>query len=292
MAFHQPVLLAEVIQWINPREDDGIYCDCTVGGAGHLLALLKNTKNARFIGLDCDPEAIAYAQGVIMPYKKRCQLLEDNFINLGLILEKLKIKGLDGVLFDLGVSYHQLTTAERGFSFERDGRLSMQMSPKTRSLSEKIRMTTREEVIHILREYGDVHSYRKIGAEIYKNRGFLKTTLDLRKLLERTIPRRYLKKNLHKVFQALRIWTNDELINLKNGILTAIERLNLRGRILVISYHSGEDRIVKNIFRDSQQEGKLKVLTKKVQKASEDEIKKNPRARSAKLRVAEKCVSS
>ena len=290
MIFHQPVLLREVIQWLNLRKDGGIYCDCTVGGAGHLLALLKETQKAKFIGIDWDPEAIAYAQELIMAYKERCRLFEDNFANLGLILDTQNIKGIDGVLFDLGVSYHQLTTAERGFSFERDGRLLMQMSPKTLQLQEKIQRTTMKEIIWVLKEYGNVLNCRKIGTEIFENRNSLKTTLDLRKLVEKTTSRKFFKKNLHKVFQALRIWVNDELVNLKIGILTAIERLNPLGRILVISYHSGEDRIVKNLFRDSHRKGELKILNKKVLRPSEDEIKNNPRARSAKLRVGEKCV--
>lgn len=292
MVFHRPVLLDAVIQWINLRQDNGIYCDCTVGGAGHLLALLKKTRETKFIGIDWDPEAIAYARKMTMLHKDRCFLFEDSFVNLGSILDRLNIAGVDGVLFDLGVSYHQLTTPERGFSFERDGRLLMCMSPRTPALSEKIRNTTKQDIIHILKEYGDVCNNRKIGAAIFENRKSLGTTLDLRKLLEKIIPRRYFKKNLHKVFQALRIWTNDELANLRSGILIASARLNPHGRILVISYHSGEDRIVKNLFRDAQKQKELKILYKKVLRPSEDEVKNNPRARSAKLRVGEKCVGS
>jgi 16S rRNA (cytosine1402-N4)-methyltransferase len=292
MTFHQPVLLDAVVQWINVRTSHGIYCDCTVGGAGHLVALLKNTTDASFIGIDCDPEAIAYAHAVITPYRERCFLFEDSFVNLGLILDRLNIDYVDGVLFDLGISYHQVTTAERGFSFERSGKLLMNMSPHTLSLAEKLKRAQREEIIQVLKKYGDVRNARQIGTAIFENKRSLMTTLDLRNLLEKIIPRRYLKKNLHKVFQALRIWTNNELKNIETGIAVALTRLKQHGRIVVISYHSGEDRIVKNLFREAQKRGKMRILHKKVIRPSKDEVEKNPRARSAKLRAGEICVAS
>ncbi|KPJ73471.1 hypothetical protein AMJ52_03565 [candidate division TA06 bacterium DG_78] len=292
MTFHQPVLLDAVVQWINVQTSRGIYCDCTVGGAGHLLALLNNSVDATFIGIDWDPEAIAYARAMIMPHKERCFLFEDSFVNLGLILDRLKITYVDGVLFDLGVSYHQVTTPERGFSFDRSGKLLMHMSPHTLPLAEKLNQAQREEIIQVLKKYGDVRSARKIGTAIFENKRSLVTTLDLRNLLEKIIPRRYLKKNLHKVFQALRIWTNNELKNLETGLTVALARLKQHGRIIVISYHSGEDRIVKNLFREAQKRGEVLILNKKVIRPSKDEVEKNPRARSAKLRAGEKCVVS
>jgi len=288
--FHRPVMIAEVTQWMN-LHNEGIYCDCTVGGAGHLVAMLEATKKAKFIGIDWDPDAISFSQKRIKPYGKRCLLFEDNFLNLGSILDKLHIKTIDGVFFDLGVSYHQLITAERGLSFEREGRLLMQMSPKNPSLLVMLKRTTKEEIIQVLKEYGDVRHCRKIGTLIFKERTNLNTTRDLRNLIERATPRKFLKKNLHKIFQAFRIWINDELANLKTGIITAVERLNSDARILVISYHSGEDRIVKHFFRNLQTKGELNILTKKVMRPHADEVKNNPRARSAKLRVGEKCVA-
>lgn len=287
--FHRPVMVAEVTQWMN-LHNGGIYCDCTVGGAGHLLAMLETTRRAKFIGIDWDPEAISFSRERIKPYLKRCLLFEDNFSNLGLILDKLRIKSIDGVLFDLGVSYHQLITAERGFSFDREGRLLMQMSPNNPTLLEVLKRTSKEKIIQVLKEYGDVRHCRKIGNLIFKERMNLNTTTDLRNLIGRVTPRKFLKKNLHKIFQALRIWINDELTNLKKGIVGAVERLNSGARILVISYHSGEDRIVKHFFRNLQTKGELNILTKKVIKPHIDEVKSNPRSRSAKLRVGEKCV--
>ena len=147
-------------------------------------------------------------------------------------------------------------------------------------------------MIKILKVYGDVRSSRRIGTEIYKQRKTLKTTFDLRQLVEKLTPRRFLKKELHRVFQALRIWVNKELENLERGLMIALDRLEPRGRIVVISYHSGEDRIVKNILRQMHKDGQIRLLHKKVIKPSADEIKNNPRARSAKLRVGEKCVLS
>jgi len=276
---------------MNLQRERGIYCDCTVGGAGHLLAMLQATKNTQFIGLDWDPDAIEYASKVVKQYSDRCRLFESNFMKLDLILDQLGIKRVDGVLFDLGVSYHQLTTPHRGFSYKKDGRLVMCMSPENPTLLEKIRSAKKKEIITVLKEYGDVRNCKRIGTEIYDNRKSLRTTFDLRRLVERTTPKRYLRKNLPKVFQAFRIWVNDELNNLKEGLSIAFERLNCSGRIVVISYHSGEDRIAKSFFRDLHKRKEMMVLHKRVLKPTEDEIKCNPRARSAKLRAGEKCVA-
>jgi 16S rRNA (cytosine1402-N4)-methyltransferase len=292
MWFHRPVLLNKVIQLMDFKRDYGFYCDCTVGGAGHLLAMLRSTRKAQFIGIDWDSEAIGYARKKIALYKNRCSLLEDNFINLGLILDRLEVKTLNGVLFDLGVSYHQLITPHRGFSFDHEGKLLMRMSSKQPTLLEKLEHVRKSELIAVLKQFGDVHSHKKLGNAIFENRKILKTTSDLRTLIEQMTPERFLHKDLHKVFQALRIWVNNELENLRIGLLTALQRLNPQGRIIVISYHSGEDRIVKNMFRKFKKRKELILLHKKVIKPNKAEITDNPRARSAKLRVGEKCVFS
>lgn len=289
--FHQPVLVDEIVTWIN-LTDSGVYCDCTVGGAGHLLAMLERTRTAQFIGIDRDPEAIAHCRQVTADYRNRCSLHENNFINLDLILEQQQVRTVDGVLFDLGVSYHQLTTSARGFSFEREGGLLMRMSPQSPTLGERLRRAQKEEIVRVLRDYGEVRNYRKIGNRIFELRSTLNTTSDLRAVVEDAVPKRYLKKNLHKVFQALRIWTNDELDNLRKGLRVAYERLKDQGRMLVISYHSGEDRIVKNYFRDLKKRDLVRLLNKRVIRPGKAEIGENPSARSAKLRAIEKCVSS
>ncbi len=291
MLFHQPVLVAEVLRLANLSVDNGIFCDCTAGGGGHLLAMLTQTKNTKFLGIDWDPEAIAFAKKMIEPYRERCMLFQDNFVNLGLILDRQCIESVNGVLFDLGLSLHQVATASRGFSFEKDAMLSMQMSPEVPSLLSRLRETDEDTIVAVLKEYGDVPNARQIGRQIFERRNFLSTTMDLRKTVEEKTPQRFSKKNLHRVFQALRIWTNDELTNLQKGILIALARLKLGGRILVISYHSGEDRIVKNILREAWQHKKLRLINKKVIRPKEEEIMNNPRARSAKLRVAEKCAA-
>lgn len=282
-------MLQEIIQWMNLK-DDGLYCDCTVGGGGHLYSMLQATQRGRFIGIDWDPDAIAYTRERLKVYLARIFLFEDNFANLDLILNKINVKTVDGVFFDLGVSYHQLVTPTRGFSFECEAELSMRMSPKNPSLLQKLYPAAKYEIIELLKEYGDVHSAKKIGNSIYENKRTLKTTFDLKRLIEQAVPRRFLKKNLHKVFQALRIWVNDELNNLKQGILKAVQRLNIEARILVVSYHSGEDRIVKNLFRDLEKQHILRRLNKKVLRPKETEISNNPCSRSAKLRIAQRCA--
>ncbi len=270
--------------------EDGIYLDCTVGGGGHLLAMLQNTTKARFIGIDLDPEAINYTRSVVSPYKDRVLLYEENFVNIDSILNRMKINKIDGILFDLGVSYHQLITPERGFSFNNEGPLLMRMSPYTTPLIAKLRNTTELEIAKILREYGNVRNASKIAELIFENRKIIETTIELRSLLERIIPKKVLIKNLHKIFQAFRIWVNDELNNLRSGLKKAIYFLKNHGRVIVISYHSGEDRIVKQMFLDYEKKGLLKRLNKKVIKPTAWEIEKNPSAKSARMRVGEKCA--
>ena len=255
------------------------------------MAMLKRTQDTRFVGVDCDPDAIEYSRQVTSAYSKRCLLSEDNFINLDLILDKFNVGSVDGVLFDLGVSYHQLKTPSRGFSYELEGSLLMNMSPRTMSLSNRLKRGRKDEIIKVLKEFGDVRNYRKLGQGIYDARKNLDSTLDLRRLVEGSVPHRFLKKNLQKVFQALRIWTNDELSNLSQVLPVAFRRLNKEGRMVVISYHSGEDRIVKHFFRHLKITGDARLLNKKATKPTDEEIRENPRARSARLRAVEKCAS-
>ncbi|MEO0216071.1 MAG: 16S rRNA (cytosine(1402)-N(4))-methyltransferase RsmH, partial [candidate division WOR-3 bacterium] len=223
-------------------------------------------------------------------YSSRLMLFEENFINIDLILKETALTSIDGFLFDLGASYHQLTTPWRGFSFNEEGPLSMQMSPESVPLYKKLRNATKVTIHKILKEYGDVPHARQIAHLIYEKRRELKTTLDLRRLLEKNLPGAVLKKNLHRIFQALRIWVNDELRNLSIGLQKALRYLKLHGRIIVISYHSGEDRIAKRIFLDYEKKGVVIRLNKKVIRPSDAEIKKNPSARSARMRVIERCA--
>ncbi|MEO0185038.1 MAG: 16S rRNA (cytosine(1402)-N(4))-methyltransferase RsmH [candidate division WOR-3 bacterium] len=272
-------------------QEDGIYCDCTVGGGGHLSMMLQKTNRARFIGIDWDPDALNYAQEKLSAFGTRLTLCKGNFANLDLILDTLGIKQVNGVLFDLGASLYQLTTPARGFSFSYDGVLLMQMSPEAVPLHRKLRSVDKTTIYEVLKQYGDVFRARRMADLIFENRYDLKTTLDLRRLVERNYPRRSLKKNLHLIFQALRIWVNDELNNLQKGLIKAITCLAPYGRCIVIAYHSGEDRIVKTTLHNYEEKEIIKRLNKKVIRPSVVEIKQNPASRSARMRVGEKCAS-
>lgn len=289
--FHQPVLCAEVLSGLNLRDNSTVYCDCTVGGGGHLKAMAAATVTARFIGIDWDPEALAYAREALCKHQARVTLVEENFSNLGLILDRLGVHRLDGILFDLGVSYHQLKSPGRGFSYANDGPLSMRMSPGAAEVRTALRRAKRDEIVQVLRRYGDVRNARRLGELIYEHRHRLQSTFELRNLIESSVPVRFLTKNLHQIFQALRIWVNNELDNLQAGLAAAVPRLKKGGRIVVISYHSGEDRIVKQFFRNQQMNGQLRRLHKKVLKPTAGEVQRNPASRSAKMRIAERCAS-
>jgi 16S rRNA (cytosine1402-N4)-methyltransferase len=289
MIFHCPVLVAEVIHYMRLQPGE-TYVDCTVGGGGHLLRMVESSPTSRFIGIDMDPDAIGYAQKMLGPYRRQCTLIKGNFINIDLILKELSIQEISGCLFDCGVSYHQVTTPARGFSYDYDGPLLMRMSPDMPTLQERLRSTSQRELAYILRTYGDVRSYRKIADLMYTQRRSLHTTAEIRAIVEQVIPKRYHKKNCRRVFQALRIWVNDELGNLAKGLDAAFEHLGPGGRLVTIAYHSGEDRIVKHFFRERQRRQTASVLTKGVIRPSEDEIKENPRARSARLRACERCA--
>lgn len=288
-SFHEPALLQEVLYYMNIRRDEGTFCDCTLGGGGHVYAMLTATKQARFLGIDCDPDAVFFAKKRLHNFLNRIVLVRDNFVNLGLILREYGVAHLNGILFDLGVSYHQLSTPARGFSFDHNGKLLMNMSPDSPSLMEKMKGTTEKELSSILKGYGDVRNYRRLAREIYKQRRILNTTSALRDIVAKNTPRRFLKKNLHKVFQAMRIWVNNELSNLERSLSIAFENLEVGGRLVVIAYHSGEDRIVKRMFKAYTQQGVMKVLNKKVIRPTPVEIEFNRRARSARMRVGEKC---
>lgn len=289
-SFHEPVLLHEVLKYMINGRDEGTVCDCTIGGGGHLHAMLTATRQTRFIGIDWDPDAVAFTKKRLQEFPERVVLVRDNFINLGLILTAHGITELSGVLLDLGVSYHQLQTPRRGFSFDRDGELSMRMSPDSPSLLQMIKQATERQISLVLSQYGDVRNYRRLARVIFQQRHLLKTTYALRDIVATHTPPRFLKKNLHRVFQAFRIWVNDELNNLEKGLSVAFENLRQGGRLVVIAYHSGEDRIVKRMFKSFAAQGIMKVLSKKVIRPTAAEVERNRRARSARLRAGEKCA--
>ncbi|MCX7994591.1 MAG: 16S rRNA (cytosine(1402)-N(4))-methyltransferase RsmH [candidate division WOR-3 bacterium] len=272
-------------------KDEGIYCDCTVGGGGHLFMMLQRTKNARFIGIDWDPEAISFTQKRLSNFRNRVILCEGNYADLDVIMKELNIKSVNGLLFDLGASLYQLTTPQRGFSFNHSGRLLMQMAPQVIPLYKRLRNADKRTLYNVLKNYGNVPNAERLSRLIFEHRYNLHTTMDLRQIVEENFKGRLLKKNLHRVFQAFRIWTNEEFKNIEQGLKKAITLMEPEGRLVVISYHSGEDRIVKNLFKEFEKKDLLKRLNKKVIKPNIDEVRRNPSARSARMRVGERCVS-
>jgi 16S rRNA (cytosine1402-N4)-methyltransferase len=289
MNYHTPVLLEEVLRQLQPRSG-GLYVDSTLGGGSHTKAILRASEpDGRVIGLDRDDEAIAVCQARLGEFGARAQLVTANFSELRDVLAKLQVAGVDGVLFDLGVSSRQLDEPVRGFSFLRDGPLDMRMS-QTASLTarEVLATETQEELARIFFEYGEERRSRAIAKRIVEQRKRepLETTAQLVRLIERVLgPKRGKVHPATRVFMALRIHVNRELESLKEGLAAATEALNPGGRLVVISFHSLEDRIVKWFFRETQS---LRVLTKKPLMAGEEECAANAKSRSAKLRAAER----
>jgi len=289
MNYHTPVLLEEVLRQLQPRPGR-VYVDGTVGGGGHAEEILRaSAPDGRVIGLDWDEEAIAAARSRLGEYGARLQLVAANFRELGDVLARLQVAGVDGVLLDLGVSSRQLDEPARGFSFLRDGLLDMRMS-QTISLTarEVLAAASEEELARIFFEYGEERRSRAIARRIVRERERhpIETTAQLAALVERVLgPKRGRLHPATRVFQALRIHVNRELDSLREGLAASVAALKPGGRLVVISFHSLEDRMVKWFFRQTPS---LRVLTKKPVMAGEEECRVNPRARSAKLRAAEK----
>ena len=304
-SFHIPVLLKEVLHYLIPKKGGGVYIDCTLGGGGHSKAILERIyPDGLLIGIDRDIEAIKAARKELSNFLDRAILIRDNFKNLEEILSNLKIKVIAGVLFDLGVSSHQLRERERGFSFREDGHLDMRMDPTQKfNASTLINNYTEEELVRIFGKYGEERFSKRIARLIVleRQKNPITTTKQLADLVIRALPKakkrgRWRIHPATRVFQAIRIEVNQELDLLEKSLNQVIKVLEDKGRICVISYHSLEDRIVKNVFKKAEREKVakenygLKIITKKPIRASQEEIKRNPKARSAKLRVAEKTI--
>jgi 16S rRNA (cytosine1402-N4)-methyltransferase len=286
---HKPVLLKEVIEYLKVGKNKN-YVDCTIGEGGHAIEILKrNGPKGKVLGIEIDPEL----------YKKlreekleRLILVNDSYSNLKEIVERENFKKIHGILFDLGISSWHIEKSGRGFSFLRDEPLIMRYdASRGISATEIVNRWPEKEIERILKEYGEERFAKKIAREICKERKKKKIerTLQLVEVIKRAVPKWYLQRRIHfatKTFLALRIAVNNELENLKSGLLQAIDVLEKEGRLVVISFHSLEDRIVKNFLRENEREGKIKILTKKPIVPSKEEIKQNPRSRSAKLRAA------
>lgn len=303
---HIPVLLKEVIDNLNLKVGDTVV-DCTLGGAGHALEICRLIGNTgTLVGIDLDQSALNKASKKLKNEKCKVVLQKENFRYLDKILKKAEIEKVDGILFDLGLSSDQLESsglyshrkakAGRGFSFQRNEPLIMTLkeSPDEEDLTarEIVNIWDEKNIADIIYGYGEEKFSRQIAKKIVERRNEkpIETTQDLVGVIEKAVPNWYKHKKIHfatKTFQALRITVNDEIRNLKEGLAKALEVLNKGGRIAVISFHSIEDRIVKQFFKNCEQEGAGKIITKKPIVPSRQEILNNPRSRSAKLRVFE-----
>ncbi len=300
---HIPVLQKEVLQYLNPKPNDN-FIDATCGEAGHTLAILeRNGPEGKILGIDADPNQIENCKLKIENFKKRVILVADNFANLKEIVKRTKFEPVAGILFDLGFSSWHLEESKKGFSFLKDEPLDMRYNLQNPLTAEKIINQWPEvEIEKILKEFGEERFSRRIAKEIIKARKVkpIKSTFQLVEVIKRAFPSKYRFKRIPRrkafgflrgrhfatrTFQALRIAVNDELNNLENALPQAWEILEPFGRLVVISFHSLEDRIVKNFYRN-QSSIDLKVLTKKPIRPTVKEIKINPRSRSAKLRAA------
>lgn len=288
---HLPVMKEEVIRFLNPKPNEN-FIDCTVGEGGHALALLERSKpSGKVLGIDADPIILERLKRKVeaSDYEKRLILVCDNFANLSEIVEKYSFKRVFGVLFDLGLSSWHLEESGRGFSFLRNEPLDMRYNPENPLTAEAIvNFWSLRDIWRILRVYGQERFARRIAEEIVRSRP-LKTTVDLVMAVERATPSWYHRGRIHfatKTFQALRIAVNNELENLEKALPQALNIMNEEGRLVVISFHSLEDRVVKNFLREKAKEGLVKILTKKPVRPTMEEVAENPRAKSARLRAA------
>ena len=306
---HVSVLLPECIEGLDIKPD-GIYVDGTTGGGGHSLEIVKRlTNGGRLIAIDRDTDALRAAAERLKEYSDRVTFVHSNYSEVGSVLENLGIDGIDGILMDLGVSSYQLDTAERGFSYMQDARLDMRMNrDDEKSAYEVINEYSEEELRRIIFEYGEEKFAKNIAANIVKRRAEapIETTLELAELIKASMPKAAREGGHHpakRTFQAIRIEVNEELSLIPPTIEAATEKLKVGGRIAIITFHSLEDRLVKQKYAAlatgctcpkefpicvCNNKPKLKAVNKKPITASNGELEVNPRSRSAKLRVAEK----
>lgn len=305
---HVSVLLNEVLEGLNIKKD-GIYVDCTLGGAGHSSEIIKRLgEEGRLIGIDQDTEALNAAKAKLRQYDN-VSYVHNNFTNIEEALEELNIDSVDGILMDLGVSSYQLDNGTRGFSYMQDAPLDMRMNRESElSAHDIINNYSEQRLYEIIRDYGEERFASRIARFIVdrRNNAPIKSTLELVEIIKAAIPAKARREGPHpakRTFQAIRIEVNKELEILDKAIEGSINRLSKGGRLAIITFHSLEDRIVKNKFKDLADPckcpkefpicvcGKLpqiKLITRKPIEPTEAEVDANPRSRSAKLRIAEK----
>lgn len=291
---HKPVLCEEVISLFE-TSPNGVWIDATFGSGGHSAAFLKRGA-AHVIGIDRDPLAVTFADELIKTFRGRFTFFPGNFSDMGEMLRQIifELPPISGILFDLGMSSMQIDDPSRGFSFDKDGPLDMRMNPRSgQTAAEMLRNITSEKLTEILRDMADVREAKRVAEAICRVESVnpITRTVDLRKVVFQALrdrPWRYAFRTTVQVFQALRMAVNQEKETLQKGLLGAWKLLGVGGRLIVISYHSGEDRIVKrfNEHRNHQEDGR--ILFKKPVTPTQREIAENARARSAKLRALEK----
>ena len=305
---HVSVLLQECIDGLNIRPD-GIYVDGTLGGAGHSSQIAARLTTGRLIGIDRDPVALKAAGERLKPFGDRVTLVHSNFCEIATVLRELGISGVDGILMDLGVSSPQLDDAERGFSYLADAPLDMRMNGEdTMTAKDVVNSWSYEELRRILYDYGEERYAPQIASAICRRREVspIETTLELVAIIRSAMPPAALREKQHpakRSFQAIRIAVNDELGSVEKVMVDAIPCLNPGGRLAIITFHSLEDRIVKNGMANAAKgctcppnfpvcvcgnKPKVKLISRKPIVASDEELEVNPRSRSAKLRVCEK----
>ena len=307
MFLQKSVLLNETISLLKVREN-GIYVDGTLGGGGHAYEVCSLLKNGRLIGIDQDEDAISAASDKLKKFNTKVNIIHDNYCNIKAVLSRLGIDRVDGIYLDLGVSSYQLDNAGRGFSYRENAPLDMRMDKRNvKSAADIVNNYDEKELYRVIKNYGEDLFAKNIAKHIVNNREKkrIETTGELADIIKAAIPMKMRLKGGHpakRTFQAIRIELNSELEVLENSIDTMIELLNPGGRLAIITFHSLEDRIVKQIFRQNEnpcicpksfpvcicnRKSKGRVITRKAICPSEDEVRENSRSKSAKLRIFE-----
>lgn len=305
---HIPVMLDEVINGLNIKEN-GIYVDATIGGAGHSIEIVRKLKSGILIGIDQDINAINRSSTILEEYKDKVILVHRNYSEIKSVLAELGLTKVDCILVDLGVSSHQLDTAQRGFSYNLEAPLDMRMdTSKDFSAWNVVNQYSLDELTNIFYKYGEEKWAKRIAEFIVQERKIkpIETTFELVSVIKKAIPKKVRQTGHHpakKVFQAIRIEVNNELEVLENTIEDMVDVLNIGGRLAIITFHSLEDRLVKDKFRELNTScicpkefpvcvcnhvKKIEIITKKPIQPTSDEINENPRSHSAKLRIAER----
>ncbi|MBL7108093.1 MAG: 16S rRNA (cytosine(1402)-N(4))-methyltransferase RsmH [Candidatus Cloacimonetes bacterium] len=304
--YHEAVFRKKAVEFLNIKKN-GIYVDATLGGAGHSSEMFEISTDIKILAFDMDKDAIKFSKNKLEKFKNKIIFVNKNFSYLTSAMALNYWDAIDGIIFDLGVSSFQINEKNRGFSFMNNAKLDMRMLQNgNTSAFEVVNYYSEERLGKIIKEFGEEKYWKNITKNIVKGRkkSQIETTFELKNIVEKIVPQKNSIKSVARVFQAIRIEVNNELESLKKGLESALSVLKKGGRIVVISYHSLEDRIVKNFFKYENlecicppkfpkcvcdKEKRLDIITKRPRTPSKKEIEKNPKARSAKLRVAERC---